>query len=372
MPPKKQDTVWPAKPHTIAKIAILEGYLKAWFPMLGRRARGVDLLYIDGFAGPGRYTNHPTGSPVAALRSATKAVQGAGANWRAGVVHLVFIEVERDRFQHLDQHLEPFRTLPGIQIHMLNSAFVDGIAKLESEMPAWFSTNRPMFAFIDPFGAKGVPFSSVARLLSSPASEVLINLDADSIIRIHDAGEHANHRAILNSIFGDDSWETLLEPSTIFSERCRSVLALYMARLRSLQDIRYVFPFEMRKSTGTLEYYLIFASRHPRGLEKMKEAMRQIDQTGEYQFCDAHVGQQMLFQYDDPLAFAKKMHQRFSGTATTYEEVRDYALNETPFPNPKSMLKVLEKCGGIRVFSINPRRRRGTFAEGSISSIVFS
>lgn len=162
MPPKRLPTLWPAQPHTIAKIAILESYLQAWFPILSRGARGQDLLYIDGFAGPGRYTNHPTGSPIAALRSASKALQASGAEWKAGTVHCAFIESDMNRFAHLDQHVDPFRSIPHLEIHLLNSTFVEGIIELKNRLPRSFSGSAPLFAFIDPFGATGAPFSVVA------------------------------------------------------------------------------------------------------------------------------------------------------------------------------------------------------------------
>ena len=62
--------IWDAEPHTIAKIAILKNYLFAWFQIFGRSRAGQSLLYIDGFAGPGHYTNYNEGSPVAALVAA--------------------------------------------------------------------------------------------------------------------------------------------------------------------------------------------------------------------------------------------------------------------------------------------------------------
>jgi len=70
---KKQPTVWQAGNHTIAKITILKVYLTAWFQITGRKMPGQDLIYGDGFAGPGRYTNHPQGPSAAALRAATTA-----------------------------------------------------------------------------------------------------------------------------------------------------------------------------------------------------------------------------------------------------------------------------------------------------------
>ena len=64
----KKDTLWAAPPHTVAKITMLRKYLRVWFEILGRRANGRDVWYIDGFAGPGEYTDYPDGSPIAAIK----------------------------------------------------------------------------------------------------------------------------------------------------------------------------------------------------------------------------------------------------------------------------------------------------------------
>ena len=65
---KKMPEIWEAPPHTLAKIEILRSYLHAWFSILGSTFTGRDLWYLDGFAGPGEYTNSPDGSPIAAVK----------------------------------------------------------------------------------------------------------------------------------------------------------------------------------------------------------------------------------------------------------------------------------------------------------------
>lgn len=371
MPPKKHPTTWHAEPHTIAKIAILEGYLRAWFPIFGRTRGGFDLLFVDGFAGPGSYTNPVDGSPVIALRAASRALEASGTEWSAGVVHCAFFEPDAERFNHLTDEVEPFRSDPRMRIHLRQSKFVDGIDFLKAELPQAFSGSWPLFVFIDPFGATGAPFKTVADILSSPRSEILINFDADAIARIFDAGESAGRERILNSIFGNESWKTDLPEAISFHDRCRAALELYTKRLRSLRNVRYVFSFEMSKSGRMPDYFLVFASQHHRGLEKMKEAMRKMAQNGEYRFSTAHVGQPMLFRYDQPEDFAPKLFQHFRGKRATYSEVRDFALNETPFAAPKSMLKILENQGLLTVSSANPKRRRGDFPERTTSWIEF-
>jgi hypothetical protein len=154
----------------------------------------------------------------------------------------------------------------------------------------------------------------------------------------------------------------------------REVLQLYKKSLRNLPNVRYVFAFEMQGQNSTLNYYLVFASQNPLGLEKMKEAMKKIDQTGEYRFSDANVGQMVMFRADDPREYSQRLYGKFVGRRVSYEELRDYALNETPFINPKGMLKLLEEGGGFisSVGTSDPKRRRGTFNEKNIRYIEFT
>ena len=63
--PRKPKKLWSAPPHTLAKLAILRKYLIAYFAILGRRTDpSREILYIDGFAGPNEYLDHPRGSPT--------------------------------------------------------------------------------------------------------------------------------------------------------------------------------------------------------------------------------------------------------------------------------------------------------------------
>jgi hypothetical protein len=59
-------TVWELEPHTRAKHEILRRYLQAWIPIL-TQGGFKNILYIDGFAGPGRYAGGEDGSPVIAV-----------------------------------------------------------------------------------------------------------------------------------------------------------------------------------------------------------------------------------------------------------------------------------------------------------------
>ena len=98
MPSFNPSTLWEAKPHTLAKIEIVRRYLFLWFFILGTNPRNKRLFYIEGFAGPGRYSNSEQSSPVAALQAAKAAIVRLGA--KANDVEFSFLFVEKRNAIH--------------------------------------------------------------------------------------------------------------------------------------------------------------------------------------------------------------------------------------------------------------------------------
>jgi len=368
----KHDILWEAAPHTIAKIRILEAYLVAWFQILGvsRHRISQDLTYVDGFAGPGKYKNFSKGSPVAALAAAKMALSRSGKSWKAGAINCCFIEESQARTDSLRTQIEPFLSDERIRTSIYTDTFTEGLKRFKKDNPNIFARQWPLFAFIDPCGATGVPLSDVMSLLRNQTTEVLLNFDADGIARIFKAGEKANHELILNDIYGDETWKDRFKEANSFGSLCRESLELYKAKLASIGRVKYLFPFEMRTKANSINYFLLFASQHPLGLEKMKEAMRSVDQSGEYCFSDARIGQDNLFRFDDPSWYSQNMLHHFAGRTVTYPDLLDFALLETPFINPKAMMKELKEGEEIHIRSTEARRK-GTFNEAKIISIRF-
>mgnify|MGYP001164252102 FL=1 len=299
----KKDTLWAAPPHTVAKITMLRKYLRVWFEILGRRANGRDVWYIDGFAGPGEYTDYPDGSPIAAIKAGDDALKVLGS--MVGAIHCVFIEEDRRRFANLQGRLDRESTNAKIRRYPILGTFVHGMTDVRKLAGNPFDSNAPTFAFLDPFGPEGLPFALVRELLALPGCEVLVNVDSDGIGRIYRAGGWANHRVLLNEAFGDSSWERELEGVVQLPVAIMKIVNLYKRKLRTL--VPYAYTFEMRGRGGAFDYHLAFASQHHLGLEKMKEVMKQIDQTGAYCFSDANVNQHILFREDDLPTYADNL-----------------------------------------------------------------
>jgi hypothetical protein len=90
---------WEIEPHTEVKHTILKEYLNAWLPILTNhqiRTRKNDIIYIDGFAGPGKYQDGTKGSPIIAIDCLLGHYQNL---IRTGVnFHYFFIEQHKERY----------------------------------------------------------------------------------------------------------------------------------------------------------------------------------------------------------------------------------------------------------------------------------
>ncbi len=343
---------WPAPGHTLAKIAILRAYLQAWFKILGT-AVPRDLLYVDGFAGPGGYAGGEDGSPMVAIKVASDARTSSGTRWRAKTVRIVLVESDAARFNALKSRIAAHRREAGLRVQCINDEFASAFETIKGEHREAFTSSMPLFAFLDPFGVKGIPFHCVREILSSETSEVFLLLDTDGIERIRSAGDNAGHKKILDEVFGGPAWQNIS-----FSSDSRVngqiILAAYREQLRNAAGVKFTFSFEMRKSNGALSHHLLFATKHIRGLEKMKEAMASVDKT--FIFVGGRANQQFLFNTDDPVVVRSDaenyFQQQCSGREKSFDEVRSWILQETPYLRPDGILNEIRARHGIEAITV--------------------
>ena len=97
-----KETVYEADPHTRAKHQILQEYLKRWLPILAQQSqklrRNQRLLYVDGFAGAGEYSDNIPGSPIVAIQTALKS-----ASTFTVPVRIKLVEIRADRVANLSK-----------------------------------------------------------------------------------------------------------------------------------------------------------------------------------------------------------------------------------------------------------------------------
>ena len=153
-----KEMLWEIEPHTLAKHEILRRYLGAWFPILTTYNQRV--LYVDGFCGPGRYKGGEFGSPILAVREALK----HSARLNGNKVLFYFMDERSDRIEHLRSELQNMNAPNNFVLNSQPGEFEVELRKLLDEVDSKQLQLVPTFAFIDPFGFKGLPFDLVRRL----------------------------------------------------------------------------------------------------------------------------------------------------------------------------------------------------------------
>jgi three-Cys-motif partner protein len=351
-------TTWPIEPHTQAKHQILEEYLKAWFPILSTRHGRV--VYLDGFAGPGRYEGGEAGSPVVAI---TTAVQHKLSR-RFREIVFWFIEKDRDRAQMLEQIIkEQFPNLPSnFKCEVQSAEFAPTLESVLSNIEKKGAKLAPTFAFLDPFGFSGFPMKTVKRLIAYERCEVLVTFMIGFVNRF--AREQAQN---VDELYGTSDWQripNLKDPQ----EKERQWIDLYEQRLKE-SGATYVRTFGMIGEQNRTIYYLVYATKSEKGMEVMKEAMYKVDRRGLYRFSDiTDPGQTYVIDYADephwlPHA-AEAILSKFRRQRVPVEYVRNFVITATPFLYRSSILKHLEKSQEI--VKVTGRERRLTYPDGCL------
>lgn len=238
------------------KHAILLEYLKVMAAVL--RTWEV-IYYVDGFAGPGRYTDDEIdGSPLLAA-------QHAGMLASTADYSLKCINVESDPkvFQNLQTSLTTFSD------HACNfngefGQYVPDILRIIGDKPGLF--------FLDPIGVKGLEWSALLPVFRRESTtELLVRFDAQTAMRL--TGTGADLHKTFNSILGEensDYWRDYVVNCEDGSHAKRECLTkAYEDKLAI--HFPYVGRIPIKSWDDSLKYYLLFATRSLKGMQVMND-----------------------------------------------------------------------------------------------------
>jgi three-Cys-motif partner protein len=358
---KPLGTVWNLEPHTAKKHEILRRYFDAWLPIMS--SWNGRIVYIDGFAGPGQYSLGEDGSPIVVLKAARDHTNPMKAE-----LVCIFVENDLDRCKHLKKVLDDLApTLPSwIKYAAVHGRFDEHLTKTLNVIEAQKKVLAPAFVFIDPFGFSHTPFKTVSKVLGNSRCEVMVNFMYEEVNRFISLEEHAQN---FDELFGTSEWRrvrSLSDPS----QRRKEIHDIYLGQLKTCA--MYVHSFEMLNQGNSTDYFLFFATNNLKGLEKMKEAMWKVDDTGSFQFSDHYDarGLMSLFSAQPNIApLRDAILKTFGGQQISIEKLQEWVIAETEFL-PKHLkrpvLAPMEDDGKLSVVNPAPKRRKGTFSDGTI------
>lgn len=350
---RSKSKIWDIDEHTIMKHEILKHYLSAWFPIIS--SWNSEVLYIDGFAGPGIYSNNEEGSPIIAINTALK----QPSLKKSKKIIFLFIEKHPERLQSLKTLInEKYQNLPsnfnvyieGGEFQPILSSILDDIKESETLIPA--------FVFIDPFGYSGFSMKTIHHIFRFKTTEIFVTFMSGFLKRFI---RQPQYKTIFNDLFGDNGWEKANELDG--SNREDFLLNYYCSKLE--EKAKYVKHFQMSDKNGKLIYHLVFGTNHLRGLAVMKDSMFKVDKLQMYKFSDAtDPNQKSISDYfhtdwmDDA---GDQLVKRFSSETKDLEEIKEYILVYTPYRFLKKILHRLEKSSKIEVFD---RKKKYSYPDG--------
>lgn len=320
------------------------------------------IVYLDGFAGPGRYIGGQPGSPIIAIECA----KTHNAPLRAELVFL-FIEQRQDRADHLMSEVEKAKCPDKFKIEVKCGDFASELTKELDSLAQKGDRLAPTFSLIDPFGFSGIPYSLIQRLLSNNRCEVFISFMVDSINRWLEHPADTVRRHILETFGTEEPFAAAMGNA----DRIPALKDLYHSRLR--QIARFVRYFELRDRNDRVVYYLFFASNNDTGHYKMKEAMWKVDPLGEFSFSDAtNPDQAILFQHPSLASLRADVVQKFRPLGEIpIEQVEAYVRDETGFltKHMRELLKQLESDVQVQIASLKTngqKRKRNTYPNDAL------
>lgn len=166
--------------QTQVKHEILAAYLEPYFRIVG--TTNNNLVYLDGFAGPGTYQRAETGetidgSPLRALKLI------AGNETFSKKVSTVFIEQDPVLHNQLENAVTGFATTHS-QIRQPSTAccaFSERVRELLEDVKGNLA---PTFLFVDPCGVAGASFDTIKSVMACKSSEAFIFFNIDGVRRI--------------------------------------------------------------------------------------------------------------------------------------------------------------------------------------------
>lgn len=364
-PPRDDPTVWPYSDHTRAKHRLLVGYLHAWFPIIASRSKAINV--IDGFAGPGRYEGGEPGSPLLMIEAFTGHKNTTDA-MRAANVYFDFIEERPDRVDFLSSEIAKLSLPANVHVEPVHEGpFDEVMGGILDNIPAT-SALAPTFAFIDPFGYTGHGLQLSSRILQFRKCELLIYVPWPFIARFIHKPEI---EAALTNLFGDEDWKAARTEKGKSAERI--LHEIFLSKVKGAAD--YALPFEVDASTGRgwAGYTLYFATRSVLGLEKMKQAMWNVDPVSGSGFAYAGNPDQLVMFSATPdfAALEAALRQKFGTTPFTIDQAERFTTVSTIFAAEwhlkRKTLEVAERAGRLTATTPGkPKRRVGHYTPGTV------
>ncbi|SFK85786.1 three-Cys-motif partner protein TcmP [Geodermatophilus ruber] len=257
---------------SVFKHTLLDKYVPQFAGMTGSIGRRV--VYLDGYAGRGRYTDGTPASAEKILMVAQSQFERVGLAWTC-----YFVEQDPESARALGDVVAEY-VAQGVTALAHRGDVQDVLDQVIRS-----AVGCPLFAFLDPCGL-GLPFNRMSGLLNGerkkewPPTEFLLNFSLDAVRRIggHVTGQRneATLRRMDDAVGG--RWWRELFSNGVNDAAVEAVVAGFSERMSAATGMHLVAVPVRRAPTHKPVYDLIFGSRKAHGLWVFGDAVARATQ----------------------------------------------------------------------------------------------
>lgn len=344
--------------QSLVKAAIVSKYFWAWAKVIIPTARRYygKIAYIDLFAGPGRYKDGTTSTPLLIIE---KAIQDP--DMRQMLV-TIFNDVDGDKSRSLETAIS---SLPGVETLKYRPQVNN--EEVGEKIVNDFEGHRliPTLFFVDPWGYKGLSLRLINSVLKDWGCDCIFFFNYNRInmgLPNEAVDEH------MNALFGEERANQLRERlKTLRPEERELAIVEEIAQALKEMGGEYVLPFCFKNEKGNrTSHHLIFVSKNFRGYEIMKEIMAgessKADQgVPSFTYNPSDRRYPLLFELTRPLEELEGMLlEEFAGRKMKMSEVYQEHNVGRPFikKNYKQVLRKMEAEGRITADPPAAKRRK--------------
>ena len=290
-----EEEIYDRREQTLVKHSILRSYLERFAHIVGSHWQSI--TYVDGFAGPWnvRSPDLKDSSFAIALEELRRARATHASRGRQISLRCFFLEENRDAFTQLKNFADQVKDA---EVKVENRSFEESIDSVLAFVRRGGRNTFP-FIFIDPTGWTGFALKTISPLLRLDPGEVLINFMTGHIRRF----------------LKEEKWQQSFEDlfgSTRFRDRIAGFsgqelddasVQEYMSSLRESGKFQFVLPaIVLHPEIDRTHFHLIYATRHPKGVEVFKETekramdeMEELRAMAQQRRQEERTGQSSLF-----------------------------------------------------------------------------
>ena len=298
--------------------------LKQYLPVFRKIAKfWKEFIYVDGFAGPGKYDNDTDGSPILAIKSLDLLYKNKVLTQKCNVT-CIFVEVNKQNFEKLKRNIKDLEfNEKNISVTCYKGKFETVFPKIKEKYEEF--NKFPSLFFLDPYGYNQIPFWIYEEIFSFKKPEVMIIFMVNYIFRF--LNDQTKYDTFCR-VFGSDDWKDNFKKYCVagISDKTEAISLFFQDLLKERTNAEYTNRYKiMHEKTNRRFYDIIHATTHFKGLEVMKNVMFNLGIPGTFEYHGKNEG----------ILKANKTLDKFIKTSPQIKSIENWVV--TFLKNKKSL-----------------------------------